>query len=169
MKASVAINGCQINASAEGFRVVYSVNDPDNEVAHAGLIYGLADYATDNDLYVGSTAKSVYDYEANDSAKLKKSYGIGQSYAMTMTNIKNANFYHAQISVRAYIRLKNGTYVYGNIKKFTVYDLAHYLYQHKEMTNEVSHNYLYTKILSIADSNYQKVEFDWNKTLVTMD
>ncbi|MCR5736146.1 MAG: carbohydrate-binding protein [Eubacterium sp.] len=168
-KASVAINGCQINASAEGFRVVYSVNDPDQEVVRAGLIYGLADYAADNDLYVGSTVKSVYTYEANDSAKLKKSYGIGQSYAMTMTNIKNANFYHAQISVRAYIQLKNGTYVYGNVKKFTVYDLAHYLYQHKEMTNEVSHNYLYTKILSIADSNYQKVEFDWNKTLVTMD
>lgn len=167
-KAAVTIDGYQMSTSAEGYRVIYSVDDPDKEVSKSGLVYALTNYAGDNDLYVGSSTTSVYSYESNDDAKLAKKYGNGQSYAITMKNIKSAEFYNASISVKAYAQLKDGTYIYSDVKKFTVYNLAHYLYQNKQMDNVAGHRYLYDKILSVVNPNYEQVEFDWEKTLVTI-
>ncbi|MCR5703714.1 MAG: carbohydrate-binding protein, partial [Eubacterium sp.] len=166
-KASIMINGCQMSASANGFRVVYSVNDPESEVAKSGLVYGLTEYAADSELYVGIGTRSVYAFESNANAKLQKNYSNGQSYAMTMKNIKSAEFYNASISVKAFVQLKNGTYVYSDVKKFTVYNLAHYLYQNRMMNNAAGHIYLYKNILTVTNPNYKEVDFDWNKTLVS--
>ena len=128
---------------------------------------GLTDYAADSELYVGSGTRSVYAFESNDSAKLQKNYSNGQSYAMTMKNIKSAEFYNASISVKAFVQLKNGTYVYSDVKKFTVYNLAHYLYQNRMMNNAAGHIYLYKNILTVTNPNYKEVDFDWSKTLVS--
>lgn len=164
---NLEINGCQISTTLEGYRVVYSVNDPENEILNAGLIYGLT--VPDTDMVIGSTNSSVYAHEATEAGKLDTKYSTNadaQSYAMTMILIKNADFYNSEIDVRAYVQLKDGGYVYSDIKKITVYDVADYLYQNEKMTNISGHNYLYNNILLVANPNYISKEFPVNNILV---
>ena len=148
---------------------MFSSNDPDNEIVSTGMVYGLADRTADNEMVVGSKNTSVHSYDIDEHGILSgnvSSYPNGKSFAMTMKNIKTAQFYTMQISVRAYAKLKNGSYVYSGVKKLTVYNVAHYLYQNRLMTNISAHNYLYQRILKVVNPNYERVDFDWNKTLV---
>lgn len=165
--ANLEINGCQISTTTEGFRVVYSVNDPDNEVLNAGLVYGLA--APDSDMVVGSSNSSVFSYQATDEGKSNINFSSNanaQSYVMTMKFIKNAAFYNSEIVVRGYIQLKDERYVYSDIKKFTIYEIAEYLYQNGKMSNLYGHEYLYNDILYVVNPNYTVREFDLNNSLV---
>lgn len=164
---NLEINGCQVSTINEGFRVIYSVNDPDNQVVSAGLVYGLG--VQDSDMVVGSANSYVYSYQATDAGKMDTTvsqYANAQSYAMTMKFIKTAEFYNSQIDVRAYVQLKDGRYVYSDIKKFTVYDIADYLYQNEFMSNKAGHDYLFNNILSMANAGYVYKEFDMGKMLV---
>lgn len=161
------INGCQVSTINEGLRVIYSIDDAEGKVANVGLIYGLK--AQDSDMIIGSTNSSVHNYQATDIGKLDikvSQYPNAQSYAMTMKFLKIADFYNSEIDVRAYAQLKDGSYIYSDIKKFTVYDIAAYLYQNELMTNIAGHDYLYNNILSVANSNYISKEYNVNNTLV---
>lgn len=165
----VEINGCQISATAEGYRVIYTVNDPDKNVAKVGLVYGLADRCTDDDMVVGSTNSTVYSYEATDAGKMNinvTDYKDAQSYAMTMKLIKTAEFYKQVINVRAYIQLDDGSYMYSDIHKYNVYEIAEHLYQNRKMTNISGHEYLYTDILSVVNPDYKKVIYNLSDILV---
>lgn len=164
---NLEINGCQISTTVEGYRVVYSVNDPADEVLNAGLIYGVS--TPDTDMVVGSSNNSVYTYQATDAGKIDakfSQYEDAQSYVMTMKFIKNADFYNHEIDVRAYVQLKDGSYMYSDIKKFTVYNVAEYLYQNDKMTIYSSHNYLYNEILRVVNPDYVVKEFNVKNTLV---
>lgn len=164
---NLEINGCQISTTVEGYRVVYSVNDPADEVLNAGLIYGVS--TPDTDMVVGSSNNSVYTYQATDAGKINakfSKYEDAQSYVMTMKFIKNADFYNREIDVRAYVQLKDGSYMYSDIKKFTVYNVAEYLYQNEKMTIYSSHNYLYNEILRVVNPDYIVKEFNVKNMLV---
>jgi aryl-phospho-beta-D-glucosidase BglC (GH1 family)/GH18 family chitinase len=157
----VEINGCQMNVKKEGYRVVYSVTESD-DVVKKGLVYGLADYATDADMVVGSNAKTVYDYEANAYGKLSKHYGKlnnSSSYAMTMKLLKKVPFYTSTIKVRAYAQLKDGSYVYSNISQFSIYSISNTLYQNLMMDSEAEHNYLYNTILKAVNPAYEQIDY----------
>jgi hypothetical protein len=162
-QVKVDIVGTQINTTSEGFRVVYSVDDPNNEVVEAGMVYGLANWASEKDMYVGSNASDVYSYSATDAGKL--SYLIDncsstiQGYAMTMKFIKTTAFYQAPIMMRAYAKLSDGSYVYSNVDTKSVYQIADYLYQTKRMPNDVAHDYLYNNILVSCKPDYEIVYF----------
>lgn len=170
VKTSVVakVNGCQISSTAEGYRVVYSISDPENEIANAGLVYGLADSTSESEMIVGSTNRNVYSYEATDAGRLSGSFSTGSdvtSYAMTMKFIKTAEFYNSRIYVRAYAKLKNGTYVYSANKEINIVDVADYLYQNELMSNMQGHNYLYNNILKIVNSSYVEKVYDVNNIL----
>lgn len=159
--AKVEINGSQISTTVEGYRVIYSYSDPNNEVEQAGLIYGLSDYSTESDMVVDSTNDKVHVYAATENGKTPVSYSDmdnAQSYAMTMKFIKTAEFYNASVDVRAYIKLKDGTYTYSDIANYKVYDVANYLYQNKLMSNVTAHEYLYNNILSVVNPSYQVID-----------
>ena len=83
-----------------------------------------------------------------------------------MTFIKNASFYNSNISVRAYAKLKNGNYVYGNVKKIKIYDIADYLYQNALMSNNAGHIYLYDNILKVVNESYKKIDFDFKNIII---
>ena len=168
-RARMEINGYQISTTFEGFRVVFSSIDPDKDVVSTGLVYGLADRTADNEMVVGSSNTSVHSYEIDEYGILNDNFSSdpsGKSFAMTMKNIKTAQFYNMQIGVRAFAKLKDGSYVYSGVKKLTVYNLANYLYQNQLMTNIYAHNYLYKRILTVVNPDYKEVDFDWNKTLI---
>ena len=168
-KAKMEINGYQISTTYEGFRVIFSSDDPDNEIVGTGLVYGLTDYTSNSEMVVGSSNSTVYNYEVDQYGMLQRNastFANGKSYSMTMKHIKSAKFYNTSISVRAYAKLKDGSYVYSDVKTLTVYRLANYLYQNQMMTNVNAHNYLYTMILKVVNPNYETVDFDWSNTLV---
>lgn len=165
----VGIDGCQVSATAEGYRVIYTVKDSDKKAAKVGLVYGLADKSSPSDMIVGSTNSTVHAYEATDEGKISSSITgntEAQSYAMTMKLIKTAEFYRQPIYVRAYVQLDDGSYVYSDIQTYNVYEVAEYLYQNKLMTNMFAHNYLYSEILSVVNPDYTKVIFNINDTIV---
>jgi len=165
----VEINGYQISVTQGGFRTVYSVYDPNNNIASVGLIYGLADEATENDMYVGSANSTVYAFEATEEGKSSSTYSSNPkatSYVMTMKFIDKAEFYDMDIMVRAYIKLKNGGYVYSDCRTTSVYDIASILFDKSAMSNSASHEYLYNNILTVVNPDYVWEDYGWGNTIV---
>lgn len=166
--ASVSIKGFQISTTVEGYRTIYTVDDPNNEIVKAGLVYGLADYATPSDMVVNSTNNKVHDYAATDAGKITVpgTSSSVQNYAMTMKFIKTKDFYTANVYVRAYAQLKDGTYIYSDNKTANVNNIAKILYENSGMSNLQSHTYLYDNILKVVDPAYTSKAFDYNYSLV---
>jgi len=159
---SLEINGFQINTTIGAYRTVYSVIGDTKDVSEIGLVYGLDDYVSDSDMYVGSTCDTVYSYAATDEGRTPSSYSSqanSVSYAMTMKFIDEISFYSSKICVRAYVKYNDNTYAYSNISTASVYDIAHSLYQSSKMSNETAHNYLYNNILSKVAPDYEEVEY----------
>ncbi len=166
------INGFQISTTAEGFRTVYSVGDSKGEATEFGLVYGLTSQIQNSDLIVGSANQSVYSYKATSAGKISKnfaSFSGGESYAMTMQFIKAKSFYESDLSIRAYAKLKDGTYTYSNVSTSSVYKIADYLYQRKKMSTIPAHEYLYNNILSVCNAGYQKVDYPLINILYPVD
>lgn len=167
--ATIEINGFQISTAIGGFRTVYSVSDPNNEVAACGLVYGLADHAGEADMVVGSGNKTVYSFQATENGKTSVSYSQlpdAVSYAMTMRLIEQADFYSAKMMVRAYAKLNNGSYIYSNCSTKSVYEVASYLYDAAKMASKEAHAYLYDNILSVVNPQYKVVDYDWVNSVV---
>lgn len=163
----LSINGYQISATTEGYRTVYTVEDPEQKVESVGMVYGLYDI-TDSDLVVGSSNSTVHNYDATEIGKLDTTLGSSSSetYVMTLKLNKTAAFYNAKINSRAYAKLKDGTYVYSDIVTCTMYDLADHLHQNQLMSNYAGHYYLYNEILRVVNPSYTMKEFKWKDTIV---
>jgi len=165
------INGFQISYTAKGIRTVYSVSDPKKEVVSGGLIYGLSDYASVNDMVVNSNNSCVYDFAATSEGRMNSTVSTLQSaksYTMTMKfEGFGADFFKADTMVRAYARLSNGDYVYSNVVNYSVYKVADTLYKNNYMNTKEAHTFLYTDILSKVNSKYKKVNFLSGNSLVS--
>lgn len=171
----IEINGYQVSATAKGMRTLYSVEEriDGKEVVSSGLVYSLNEYAENNEMYVGSSSKYVKSYESTDAGlcnnNLSDSF-TADSYAMTMRFAHGTvSEYTADWCVRAYAQLSDGTYVYSDIVKYTIYDIANKLYQDSSMNTSVAHDYLYTDILSVVKSDYVKIEYNLGNTIVSAD
>lgn len=165
------INGFQISAMLEAFRTIYSVSETD-KIDEIGLVYGLTDSVSEDEMIVGSSNTTVHSYAATPLGETGKKYSSldnAKSYCLTMEFIKNAEFYKQGISVRAYAKLKDGSYVYSNISTMSVYDVAGKLYNRNLMSNMRGHEYLYDSILSVVDSSYKKVDYMNRNTIVTAE
>lgn len=169
--ANIIINGNQVSSTVGGFRTVYTVSDPDAEVEDVGIVYGLENYVSENDMIVNSSNSKVSYYQGTDIGKVD--FGIAdkvsQSYVMTMKFIDSKDFYNSGMYVRAYAKLSDGSYIYSDIADFSVYELADYLYRNQKMNNLQGHEYLYNNILSVVNSSYGVVDYEWNNILVPID
>ena len=67
----IVIDGYQISPTLKGLRTVYSVEPTiqGKDVINVGLVYSLSDYASENDLYVGSQNTYVQNFDATYMAK----------------------------------------------------------------------------------------------------
>ena len=168
-KFAIEINGYQVSTTVEGHRVVYSIADPNKEVVRSGLIYGVADYASESEMVVNSSNSAVKDYQSTEIGKSPVSYSTfegGQSFTMTMQFIDSVKYYSDKMLVRAYAQLKNGQYVYSNVKNYTIYGIADLLYQGRKMNTSSGHDYLFNKILKAVNPAYKEVDFDWGNIVV---
>lgn len=165
---SIEISGYQISYTYEGYRTLYSIDDPEDEIESVGMIYGMEQTCEIENMVIDG--EGVYAYEATDKGKsLLNLLGKDTSttYAMTMKfAAKTAEYYCSKIYVRAYAKLKEGGYIYSDVKQFTVYSLAQQLYQGQMMSNIQGHNFLYTDILHIVNNEYIETEYDYSKIFV---
>lgn len=168
----IEINGFQISTGLEAFRTVYSVVDTAGQTSEIGLVYGLTDYVTGDDMVVGSTNSTVYSYAATSEGTASVNYSNHEDavcYVRTMSFIKKAEFYNMGISVRAYAKLNDGTYVYSDVSKMTVYKVADLLYKGCRMGNAAGHEYLYNNILTVVDPSYKTVDYNWGNVIVPVE
>jgi hypothetical protein len=158
----IKVDGVSISPVAEGERTVYSITDTTGCVTEVGLVYGLKNYITDSDLYVGNSSENVFDYKATQIGILKNQNGGSGTtrYAMTMIfgNV-GKRFFEEPLSLRAYAKLDNGCYMYSDVVNYSIYDVASYLYENKMMPIEDGHNYLYNNILKKVDGNYSEIPY----------
>lgn len=168
----IEINGFQISTVLEAFRTIYSVSDTANKTEEVGLVYGLTDSVSQDDMVVGSSNSTVYTYAATPLGETPVKYSSfenAKSYCLTMEFIKTADFYKREISVRVYAKLQDGTYVYSDISSVSVYRIADSLYKNQLMNNMSGHDYLYNNILTVVNTSYEKVPFRGRDTIVTAE
>lgn len=172
IEGGIEINGFQVSATSKGMRTIYSVDSEidGKAVRSSGVVYSLADYAEEADMYVGSTSKYVKSYASTTSGVSSIVYAdsdLATSYAMTMLfATTEAAEFSAKWRVRAYAELSDGTYVYTDIYTYTIYEVADHLHQNCKMNTEAHHDYLYTGILSIVNPTYIKKDYNWNNSIV---
>ncbi len=161
----IEINGYQISNRVDGMRTIFSVDNHINgqEVVSAGLIYGLAPYAGDSDLYVGSSNERVISYECNASGLCEKVYAqsdFATSHSMTMKfGPKTVKEFSTNWKIRAYAQLESGAYVYSDVANYTIYGVADRLYQNCLMLTEARHDFLYNDILKKVRPTYAKKSY----------
>ena len=170
---NIYINGFQYNPSIYGTRTVYTVPEQVNSqpVIEAGLIYGLSQYVSLEDMTVFSSSDYVYSYHATSTGTLPSTLGtLGtKSYVMTMTQDLTKSKKTALTStyyVRPYAELADGTYLYGKTVSYSLYNLADKLYKSQLMTSETNHVFLYNNILSVVTPGYKKVTFSGSYGIV---
>lgn len=167
---SVSIDGFQVSAINKGMRTVYTVNSSTDNYVRTGLIYGLADYASEEDIIIGSKNDTVYSFESTESGIVpgdETEQNSQTRYIMTMRfNISNKEFYNTKTYVRAYAELEDGTYIYSEVGSYSIYEIADVLYRERQMTNKDGHSYLYNEILKIVNSDYQEVDYIENDSII---
>ncbi|RGF51538.1 hypothetical protein DW006_05245 [Eubacterium sp. AF36-5BH] len=83
-----------------------------------------------------------------------------QYYALTFKCL-DYMFYTLQenITVRAYAKMADGTYEYGNnIYTVNMYEIADYLYKNQKMSTLKGHNFLYNNVLNLVTINNNKLD-----------
>ena len=159
----VVVNGYQISTKSNGFRCVYTVESKINnkDVVEVGMVYGIDD-VDDNQMVVGSYSDDVRSFKATSAGKTSYKLGADTSntYAMTMKfGPGTASEFNAHMAVRAYAKLADGTIKYSDIVRYSVYDVASYLYQNREMGSQSDHEYLYNKILNVVNKDYVSIAY----------
>ena len=170
-QSGLNVNGYQISASAKGMRTVYTVEDmvDGKKVVSSGIVYALAGYAGENEVYAGSKSEYVKSCRSTEAGKCSftlSDSATASSYAMTMQfATKEPSEYTAGWIIRGYAQLEDGSIVHTKAYNYTIYGVADYMYQNILMPNAAAHEYLYTDILSIVDNGYVIKEFDWNNMI----
>lgn len=161
---SVKIDGYQISTTANGHRTVYSVAGKKEDIAERGIIYCVDTNIKDSEITY--KADGSYTIPATEKGLIKESDDHLQNrYAMTMLFTDNEN-YMQEIRTRAYAVTRDGETVYSDVKKYTIFAVADKLYKNFGMSNLAGHNYLYDKILQVAEPNYGKVEYPLSNVIV---
>jgi hypothetical protein len=171
LESGIELNGFQISNTVGGLRTVYSVEDyiDNQKVTEVGLVYGLANYTTENNMTVGSSDQYVKSFKATSVGKVSTHFSdslSATSYAMTMKfAVGNTAEFSEDMYVRAYAKLSNGEYVYTDVSRYSVYNVADYLYQNKKMNRADAHEYVYNNILKVVNPDYAVVDYTWSDEL----
>lgn len=169
---ALKIEGYQISYTLKGIRVISSI-EPEidgQKVVRTGNIYGIAsEGVTDTDLVIDSDNKFVANFDSTTAGLMNQKMGDSATanyYAMTMTdNGTTANDYSREYAVRAYAVLEDGSVIYSEYKKYSIYNVAKILYDNILMNNYAGHSYLFNDILKVVDPDYKEVNYDWNDIL----
>lgn len=176
--SDVKVEGYQISATLGGSRVIGSVEPKiDNmEVTGWGLVYGLAKAngndmgITGADMYVGSDNPYVVSYQSTSGGTMNVQVGSSETatyFVRTMIfSSYSAASFNAEYKVRAYAILSDGSYVYGNVAGYSIYNVADSIYQNTLMNTIEAHQFLYNKILKVVSPDYKEVDYNWGSSIV---
>lgn len=175
---SVKVEGYQISSKLGGNKVVASVEPTINgqTVTGWGLIYGLAKAngvshtISDEDMCVGSENEYVRSYKSTSEGTLNVQMGESSTAIYYVRTMLFANYtaeaFNAEYKVRAYAVLADGSYVYSDVRGYSIYNIADNLYKNTLMNTKEAHDFLYEKILNVVDADYKEVDYDWGNTVV---
>lgn len=170
----VSIRGYQISTTLGGIRVVSGVKPEINEknVEKTGFVYALektgdvTNNISDDEMYVGNENDYIKSFESTQNGLMD--YKDGENnYVMTMLFEKNnSQEFSTKYKVRAYAVLSDGTYVYGKVHFYSIYNIAEAMYKNKLMKTASGHDYLYDSIISVVEPSYKKINFEWSGSIV---
>lgn len=170
----VSIRGYQISTTLGGIRVVSGVKPEINEknVEKTGFVYALektgdvTNNISDDEMYVGNENDYIKSFESTQNGLM--GYKDGENnYVMTMLFEKNnSQEFSTKYKVRAYAVLSDGTYVYGKVHSYSIYNIAEAMYENKLMKTASGHDYLYDSIISVVEPSYKKNNFEWSGSIV---
>lgn len=170
----VSIRGYQISTTLGGIRVVSGVKPEINEknVEKTGFVYALektgdvTNNISDDEMYVGNENDYIKSFESTQNGLM--GYKDGENnYVMTMLFEKNnSQEFSTKYKVRAYAVLSDGTYVYGKVHSYSIYNIAEAMYENKLMKTASGHDYLYDSIISVVEPSYKKINFKWSGSIV---
>ncbi len=175
---SVKVEGYQISANSKGSRVIGSVEPEINgkSVTGWGLVYGVDKVngqsfnLSDEDMKVNSESKYVMALDSTPVGTSGTVLGTSDTATYfvrtTLFGAFTSAEYSAEYKVRAYAILADGSYVYSDVKKYCVFNVADYLYKNRKMNTKSAHQYLYDDILTVVDSAYQEVDYNWGTSIV---
>lgn len=170
----VSIRGYQISTTLGGIRVVSGVKPEINEknVEKTGFVYALektgdvTNNISDDEMYVGNENDYIKSFESTQNGLM--GYKDGENnYVMTMLFEKNnSQEFSTKYKVRAYAVLSDGTYVYGKVHSYSIYNIVEAMYENKLMKTASGHDYLYDSIISVVEPSYKKINFEWSGSIV---
>lgn len=170
----VSIRGYQISTTLGGIRVVSGVKPEINEknVEKTGFVYALektgdiTNNISDDEMYVGNENDYIKSFEFTQNGLM--GYKDGENnYVMTMLFEKNnSQEFSTKYKVRAYAVLSDGTYVYGKVHSYSIYNIAEAMYENRLMKTASGHDYLYDSIISVVEPSYKKINFEWSGSIV---
>ena len=170
----VSIRGYQISTTLGGIRVVSGVKPEINEknVEKTGFVYALektgdvTNNISDDEMYVGNENDYIKSFESTQNGLM--GYKDGENnYVMTMLFEKNnSQEFSTKYKVRAYAVLSDGTYVYGKVHSYSIYNIAEAMYENKLMKTASGHDYLYDSIISVVELSYKKINFKKTGSIV---
>lgn len=170
----VSIRGYQISTTLGGIRVVSGVKPEINEknVEKTDFVYALektgdvTNNISGDEMYVGNENDYIKSFESTQNGLM--GYKDGENnYVMTMLFEKNnSQEFSTKYKVRAYAVLSDGTYVYGKIHSYSIYNIAEAMYENKLMKTASGHDYLYDSIIFVVEPSYKKINFEWSGSIV---
>lgn len=170
----VSIRGYQISTTLGGIRVVSGVKHEINEknVEKTGFVYALektgdvTNNISGDEMYVGNENDYIKSFESTQNGLM--GYKDGENnYVMTMLFEKNnSQEFSTKYKVRAYAVLSDGTYVYGKVHSYSIYNIAEAMYENKLMKTASGHDYLYDSIIFVVEPSYKKINFEWSGSIV---
>ena len=170
---SINIEGFQISYTLGGLRTISSVEPTINgkEIVEYGNIYAIEkDGVSENDMYIGSKSNYVAEYAATELGTLDVRFSESQTainYVRTMyENGGTSEALTQEYMIRAYAKLSDGSYVYSNVAKYSIFKVAKVLYDNRQMNTFEGHQYLYNDILKVVDSSYAEKDYNWNNVII---
>jgi endoglucanase Acf2 len=180
----IEILGYQISNKAfdgeGGIRVIATVEPTINNknVKEWGFVYGIANVngadtgITESEMTVNYDSNMIVSYRSTSEGTLSENLGgskTSTNYVRTMSfGNTNVVALTAKYKVRAYALLEDGSYVYSTISEYSIYQVADYIYRHKLMNSQGGYDFLYDRILTVVNKEYEKLDFEWSELVTTV-
>ncbi|MBE5959015.1 MAG: glycoside hydrolase family 16 protein [Lachnospiraceae bacterium] len=161
VEPKLTIDGFQMNTVLGAFRTVYKIKGSkdflEKDIVDRGLVYAIGDEPVDN-IVATNISAAVVPFSATLEKGLRRveteANLVTQTFVMTMEMIPNKLFYQENMTMRAYAKLKDGTYIYSEPCTTTMYEIADYLYSNRKMSTQAAYQYLYNEILKSVNPEY---------------
>lgn len=182
---NISVLGCQIsahmiddNGNRGGLRVISQVEPTirNLDVEKVGYVVALNSYGDvyndilDDEIYYGSDNEYIKSFESTSKGILSEKMGDSDTatyYALTISlGGLNDLSLSAAYKYRVYALLSDGTYVYSDVKTYSIESISKKIYDQSLMSTLEGHEFIYNNILSIIDPTYEVVDYNWNQTIV---